>query len=357
MSTGHLATVRVGGASWLLPLRALAVTLAGVALLVLLVTVDLASGDYSIGLGAALRALVLGDDPAHALLIREFRLPQTTVAVLVGAALGLSGALTQTFARNPLASPDILGVTRGAALAAVLVIAGTTSGGYGAGLIGGGLQRLGLAPAAFAGGLAAAALLWILAWRRGLDPQRLVLIGIAVGATCTALTHWILVRASIDDVASAQVWLLGNLNGRGWDHAVPVAVVLAAAFPFSLLLIRHLNAIQLGDDTARGLGVALQRTQALTLLTAVLLAAAAVAAVGPLDFVAFVVPQIALRLTGTSRPPLAASMVFGACLVVIADLLCRTVLPTGVPAGVVTACIGAPYLIWLLLRTNRRHSA
>ncbi|MFD5556440.1 FecCD family ABC transporter permease [Streptomyces sp. NPDC127068] len=360
MSTPHRLAktpVRLGTASWQLPLRALSATLAGLALLVLLVTVDLATGDFTIGIGEAFRALVIGDHPAHALLVRELRLPQATVAVLAGAALGLSGALTQTFARNPLASPDILGVTQGASLAAVLVIIGTTSAGHGGGLVDGPLQRFGLVPAAFAGGIAAAGLLWLLARRRGLDPQRLVLTGIAVSSVLTAGTQWLLVRASINDAASAQVWLYGNLNGRGWDHAVPVAVVLATMFPLSLLLGRHLNAIQLGHDTARGLGVRLPSTQLLTLLAAVLLAAAAVSAVGPLGFVAFVVPQIALRLTGGSRPPLVASMVYGACLVVTADLMCRTVLPPGVPAGVVTACVGAPYLIWLLIRTNRRHAA
>ncbi|OKH94053.1 FecCD family ABC transporter permease [Streptomyces uncialis] len=348
------APLRLGGASWLLPLRSLAATLAGVALLVLLVITDLATGDFGIGPGAVFRALVIGGDPAHTLLVRELRLPQVTVAVLAGAALGLAGALTQTFARNPLASPDILGVTQGASLAAVLVIVGTASEGSGGGPVDGALQHFGLVPAAFAGGITAAVLLRVLAGGRGTDPQRLVLTGIAVGAVLAALTRWVLVRASIDDAASAQRWLFGNLDGRGWDHAVPVAVVLAAMFPLSLLLGRHLGAIQLGDDTARGLGVRLRATRLLTLLAAVLLAAAAVSAVGPLGFVAFAVPQIALRLTGGSRPPLVASAVYGACLVVVADLMCRNVLASGVPAGVVTACVGAPYLIWLLVRTNRR---
>ncbi|MER6915026.1 iron ABC transporter permease [Streptomyces sp. NPDC000594] len=337
--------------------RALTATLAGLVLLALLVTVDLATGEFGIGPGAALRALVVGDDPAHALLVREIRLPRITVAVLVGAALGLSGALTQTLARNPLAGPDILGVTQGASLAAVLVIVGTTSAGYGGGPADGALQRFGLVPVAFAGGIAAAALLRILAGRGGLDPQRLVLTGIAVGAVLTALTRWVLVRAGVDDAASAQAWLFGDLDGRGWDHAAPVAVVLAAMLPLSLPLGRHLGAIQLGDDIARGLGVRLRTTQLRTLLAAVLLAAAAVSAVGPLGFVAFAVPQIALRLTGGARPPLVTSAVYGACLVVLADLMCHSVLPPGVPAGAVTACVGAPLLIRLLVRANRRNTA
>jgi iron complex transport system permease protein len=199
--------------------------------------------------------------------------------------------------------------------------------------------------------------LYLLSWRRGIDGQRLVLIGIGLGATLSALVSWLLVSARIQDAASAQVWLTGSLNARGWEHAIPLIVTLAVLVPLSLLLVRHLNALQLGDDSARGLGTRLQTTQVLTLVAAVGLTSVAVAAVGPLEFVAFVVPQIALRLTGGSRPPMLASMTFGACLVVSADLITRVVLPFPLPAGLVTAAVGAPYLIWLLLHTNRKVTA
>ena len=164
-------------------------------------------------------------------------------------------------------------------------------------------------------------------------------------------------KARIQDAASAQVWLTGSLNARGWDHALPVLLALVLLVPLALLLVRHLNALQLGDDNARGLGTRLQTVQLLTLVAAVGLTSVAVAAVGPLEFVAFVVPQVALRLTGGSRPPLLASMTCGACLVVGADLLTRVVIPFAVPAGLVTAAVGAPYLIWLLLRSNRKVTA
>jgi len=352
-----VAPVRVGPASWLVPLRAAAVTVVAAGLLAFLVVLDISLGDFEIPLGDVVATLLGGGDAGQQFIVNELRLPQTLVAVLVGAALGLSGALTQTFARNPLASPDILGVTQGAALGAVAVIVLSGASGYGAGLVTGTLQRLGLPLAAFLGGLLTALVLYLFSWRRGIDGQRLVLVGIGLSAALGAATSWLLVRARDEELASAQVWLNGSLNGRGWDQAWPVIWTLAVLVPLALLLVLSLNTMMLGDDSARGLGVRLQVTQLLTLVAAVGLVAVAVSAVGPLEFVAFVVPQIALRLTGGSRPPMLASMLLGSCLVVGADLLTRVVIPVPLPAGVVTAAIGAPYLIWLLLRSNRKVSA
>lgn len=351
------APLRIGVASWLVPLRAGMVALGGLLLLGLLVALDLSFGDFEIPLPDVVRTLLGGGDAGQQFIVLELRLPQTVVALLAGAALGLSGALTQTFARNPLASPDILGVTQGAALGAVVVIVVTGATGWGTDPVGGTLQRVGVPMAAFAGALLTAVALYLLSWRRGIDGQRLVLIGIGMSFILTAATNWLLVKARIEDAARAQVWLNGSLNGRGWDQAVPLLWTLAALVPVSLLLGRHLNVMQLGDDSARGLGVRLQWTQLLTLIAAVGLAAVAVAGVGPLAFVAFVVPQVAVRLTAGSRPPMLASMTLGACLVVGADLVTRVVIPFALPAGLVTSALGAPYLIWLLLRTNRKVSA
>ncbi len=348
---------RLGVLSWLVPLRALGVTVVGVGLVGVLAALDLSLGDFPIPLRDVVTTVFGQGEPGHEFIVMQLRMPQTVVAILVGAALGLAGALTQTFARNPLACPDILGVTEGAAAAAVAAIVLSGATGYGGGLVTGTLQQVGLPLAALGGGLGTAVLLYVLSWRRGIDGQRLVLIGIGIGATLTAVTSWLLVRARIEDAASAQVWLNGSLTSRGWEQARPLLWTLAVLVPLALLLVRTLNAMQLGDDSARGLGVRLQTTQLLTLVTAVGLAAVSVSAVGPLEFVAFVVPQIALRLTGGARPPVLASMVYGAVLVVGADLVTRVVLPFAVPAGLVTAAIGAPYLIWLLLRTNRKVTA
>jgi iron complex transport system permease protein len=350
-------SLRVGPASWLVPLRAGIVSLVGTALLALLVAVDLAKGDFEIPLTDVVRTLLGGGDAGQHFIVMELRLPQTLVAILVGVALGLSGALTQTFARNPLASPDILGVNQGAAVGAVAVIVLTGASGYGGGLISGTLQQVGVPIAAFVGGLGSAVLLYVLSWRRGVDGQRLILIGIGLTFVLTALTSYLLTHARIQDAASAQVWLNGSLNARGWDQAWPLIWTLVVLVPVSLLLTRSLNALQLGDDPARGLGVRLQTTELLTLVAAVGMASVAVAAVGPLAFVALIVPQVALRLTGGSRPPMLASMVLGACLVVGSDVITRVVIPFAIPAGLVTSAIGAPYLIWLLLRAKRKVNA
>jgi iron complex transport system permease protein len=357
MAVLHATPLRVGAASWLVPVRAGLVSLAGLALLFLLVAVDLSVGDFPIPVGDVVRTLLGGGDAGQRFVVVELRLPQTAVAVAVGAALGLAGALTQTLARNPLASPDILGVTEGAAFGAVAVIVLSGASGYGGGLVTGRLQELGLPLAAFAGAILTATLLYLFSWRRGLDMQRLVLVGIGLGAALSAGTSYLLVTARIQDAASAQVWLSGSLNARGWEHGRPVLLTLAVLGPVALVLIRSLNAMLLGDDAARGLGVRLQLTQLGVLVAAVGLASVSVAAVGPLEFVAFVVPQVALRLTGGSRPPVLASMVAGAVLVVGADLVTRAVLPFALPAGIVTAAIGAPYLILLLVRANRRRTA
>jgi iron complex transport system permease protein len=349
--------LRVGPLSWLVPLRAGITVVGGLVVLAVLVALDLSMGDFEIPVSDVIRTLLGGGGAGQQFIVMELRLPQTLVAILTGAALGLAGALTQTFARNPLASPDILGVTEGAALGAVGVIVLAGSSGYGGGLVAGTLQTVGLPLAAFAGALLTATLLYVLSWRRGIDGQRLVLIGIGLSFILSAGTSWLLVKAKIQDAASAQVWLNGSLNGRGWEQATPLLWTLAVLVPVSVLLARSLNALQLGDDSARGLGVRLQLTQLMTLVAAVGLVAVSVSAVGPLEFVAFVVPQIALRLTAGSRPPMLASMVLGACLVVAADFITRVVLPFSIPAGIVTAVIGAPYLIWLLLRRNRRVSA
>jgi len=349
--------VRIGVASWRVPLRAAVVAVVATGVLFVLFCLDLALGEVEIPFGTAVSTLFGGGDTGSQFIINELRLPQSTVALLVGTCLGLSGALCQTFARNPLASPDIIGVTQGASAGAVALIVLSGSSGYGGGIISGTLQTLGLPLAAFTGGLLTAVVLYLLSWRRGIDGQRLVLIGIGMGAALLAVTEWLLIRARIQDAASAQVWLNGSLNARGWDQAKPVVLMLLVLVPLSFWLVRHLNVLQLGDDSARTLGLKLQTTQVLILLSAVGLAAIAVSACGPLAFVALIVPQVALRLTGGSRPPLLVSMILGAVLVVTADLVTRVVLPFSVPAGVVTAAVGAPYLIWLLVRANRKVSA
>jgi ABC-type enterobactin transport system permease subunit len=233
---------------------------------------------------------------------------------------------------------------------------GASVGAVAAIVLGGGgvLGALGIPSAALLGALLTGLLLFMLTWRSGIDGYRLVLIGIALWSAGTALVDWLLTNAEIYDAAAAYVWITGSLNARTWDHAVPLAVAVAVLLPLALAAGRVLGVLQFGDDTARGLGVRLEGAQAAVVLIAVGLVAFSVSAAGPITFVALVVPQIAVRLTGGSRPPLLASGLLGAVLVVGADLVTRTVLPEALPVGILTAVLGAPYLLWLLVRGRRR---
>ena len=340
--------LRVGPVSGVLRWRHVAVPVVAFAALVLVSAVSMGRGDFPISVPDVLRALVgLGDGP-HEFIVLQLRAPRVVVGALVGLALGVSGALFQTFARNPLASPDTLGITAGASVGAVgaIVLSG--------GAVGGGLASLGVPLAALGGGLLAGTALFLLAWRSGIDGYRLVLIGIALWSAGNALIDWLLTNAEIIDAATAYLWITGSLNARTWDHALTLTVALAVLLPLALALSRVLAVLQFGDDTARGLGVRLQPAQAGVVLVAVACVAFAVSAAGPVTFVALVVPQIAVRLTGGARPPILASGLLGAVLVVGADLVTRTVLPQVLPVGILTALIGAPYLLWLLVRGRRR---
>jgi ABC-type enterobactin transport system permease subunit len=341
--------VRIGPVSGVVRLRQVAVPVIAFVVLVLLSAVSLGRGDFPIGVPDVLRTLVGLGEGAQPFIVLELRAPRVAVGLLVGLALGVAGALFQTFARNPLASPDTLGITMGASVGAVGAIVLSSGGAFG-----GALAGVGIPLAALLGALLTGVLLFALTWRAGIDGYRLVLVGIALWSIGTALVDWLLTNAEIYDAASAYVWITGSLNARTWNHAVPLAVALSVLLPLALAASRILGVLQFGDDTARGLGVRLQGAQAVVVVIAVGCVAFAVSAAGPITFVALVVPQIAVRLAGGSRPPLLASGLLGAVLVVGADLVTRTVLPESLPVGILTAVLGAPYLLWLLVRGRRQ---
>lgn len=330
--------------------RVLVVTVAGLAALLPVLVLAIAAGSSQLGLGDVVRTLIGAGTPSQELIVLELRLPRVLCGALVGAALGLAGALTQTFARNPLATPDILGVTSGAALGAVaaIVLAG---GSYS---VGAGALTLGLPAAAAIGALGTAAMVYGLSWRSGVDSYRLILVGIGATAALTGVTSYLIARAQLTEASTAAQWLVGSLSGVSWASVWPVLVAVAVLTPIALAQSSTLSVSLLGDDVSTGLGVAVQRHRLVIVACAVLLTAAAVSAAGPIEFVAFVSPQIVRRLAGTARPPLLAAAVVGALVVVGADTLSRTVLPGEVPVGIVTAVIGAPYLIWLLTRRKDR---
>ncbi|MFI7635781.1 FecCD family ABC transporter permease [Nonomuraea sp. NPDC049400] len=342
--------LRVGGLSWRLRLRGVAVTLTGLVLLVLLMAMNMRIGELQMTLQEVVTGTFDVNSAAH-FVIMELRLPRALTGALVGAALALSGAIIQSIARNPLASPEILGVTTGAS---VTVVAGVVASGSAYGGTSGLLATLGIPALALLGGLTGAAVVYGLAWRRGLDGYRLVLVGIGVAAVFTNIKFWLLTVGDVNDTGRAMVWISGSLNGRGWEHVMPTALALAVLVPLALLGTRSLDALRFGDDTIAGLGVRTNLARALMILAAVLLAAVATASAGPIAFVALASPQIALRLTRSAQPPLLCSAVVGAVLTAAADLIARTAFsPLELPVGIVTAVLGAPYLIHLIWRSRK----
>jgi iron complex transport system permease protein len=253
----------------------------------------------------------------------------------------LSGAIFQSIARNPLASPDIIGITAGASAAAVFVI-----------VVMGGSSLL-VSLGALIGALLSAAAVYLLALKRGVSSYRLVLVGIGVGAVLTSATSYLLTRADIYDAQRAAIWLTGSLNGRGWDHVRTLGAAMAVLVPAVVVLGRPLRVLQLGDDTAKGLGVAVEPSRAALIVVAVALAAVATASAGPVAFVAFVAAPIARRLVRAPLTLVPAGLA-GALLLLLSDLIAqRAFAPTELPVGVVTGILGAPYLVWLLARANR----
>ena len=331
--------------------------MAGLGLLLLLVAIDLSVGDFPIPLGDVVRTLLGGGDAGQRFIVMELRLPQTWPRSPSVQHSAWPGRSPRPWPATRWRAPTSSGSPRGAAFAAVLVIVASGASGYGGGLVTGRLQELGLPLAAFTGAMVTAALLYLFSWRRGLDVQRLVLVGIGLGATLTAGTS--LPAGQLADPGRRQrAGLAERLAHRPRVGARASGPADAGRPPSGGPAAGPVAQRHAARRRRRPRpGVRLQLTQVAVLVVAVGLASVSVAAVGPLEFVAFVVPQVALRLTRGSRPPVLASMVAGAILVVGADLVTRAVLPFALPAGIVTAAIGAPYLIWLLVRTNRRRTA
>jgi iron complex transport system permease protein len=285
------------------------------------------------------------------LVVLDRRLTRALAAVLVGFALGCAGALTQSITRNPIATPDILGVTTGASLfAVILVTRPSVMESVGQGDAG----RL-LTPAALVGGLLTTACILGLSWRAGFDGLRLILVGISVNAIALGAISWLLTRSELEEAAVATRWLTGSITGaRTSDLALLGPVVLLGAVACTVLA-QDLAALRLGREVAPTLGTPAGRTEAVSLLVAVVLVSAAAAVAGPVAFVAFVAPQAAMRLFGTAGPPALAGGLLGAVLLLGADLVAQR-LPVELPVGVLTAIIGAPYLLFLLVHHVRRES-
>lgn len=325
-----------------------ALTLAAVALVSLIVHISV--GGTPIAPGDVFTTL-LGQAPDQrtALTIWEFRLPRSAAAVCAGIGLGVAGALTQTVARNPLASPDILGITNGAAAGAVALMAFTSqvSG------LPAGLSVYGLPIAATLGGLLAAGAVFALVWHTSLESSRLVLVGMGISGLCAALTSWMLTLGEVTNAQQALTWMAGTVNGASWEDLGGMPMVILGMALLGALMRNQREVLALDSDTARGLGVHLSRDRLIVLGIATILAIAATVIAGPLAFVALASGHAARMLARTTIPPVLHSALVGAIFVLLADLIAARTFSVVLPAGVATAVIGAPYLIYLVLNRSR----
>ncbi|MET9455687.1 iron chelate uptake ABC transporter family permease subunit [Streptomyces canus] len=331
-----------GGLSLRLDVRATVVV--GLILLAALTAsvVLIGTGDFPIPAGDVLKTLLGNGNAGQEFIINELRLPRVLVGLLVGASLGLGGALFQAISRNPLGSPDVLGLSQGATAGALTMIV----------LFSGSATQVTLG--ALVGGLVTGFAIYLLAWKQGVHGYRLVLVGIGVSAIVTAVNGYLLTRSTLTEAAQAVVWMTGSLSGRDWTQVWPLLWLCAVLVPLVLANARGLRMMEMGDDVSNALGVRVERVRLLLLVAAVLLTAAATAAAGPVSFVALTAPQLARRLTRSPGPNLVPSLCMGATLLVTADWVSQKVFGADqLPVGVVTGVVGGVYLLWLLV-TERK---
>ncbi|USO16187.1 iron chelate uptake ABC transporter family permease subunit [Staphylococcus pseudintermedius] len=305
-----------------------------IGLLIVGAILSLSAGAVWISPIAVIKEVWSGDN----FILSEFRVPRMLLGILVGAALAISGAVIQGVIRNPLASPDVIGITKGASLAAVIVIIVFPTA-----------PLFVLPVASFIGALVISLILSLLISWRGIKGSQLALIGMAIGAVAMALVQYLLIRNPME-ANIALVWLTGSLFGRSMDHVLTILPWLIVAIPVIFLYARKLDILHLGEEVATALGTHVQRTKMILLFTSVMLASAAISVVGGLSFLGLIAPHIARSLVGHQhRHIVAMSGLVGALLMVIADGLARIIAPPiDIPVGVLIAIIGAPYFLYVL---------
>ncbi|MEE1942048.1 iron chelate uptake ABC transporter family permease subunit [Streptomyces sp. TRM 70361] len=288
-----------------------------------------------------LRVLTGEQVPGASFTVGTLRLPRAVLALTAGFSFGIAGVTFQTMLRNPLASPDFIGISAGASAAAVIAIVVFSLSGTEVSVL------------ATAAAIGVALLMYTLAFRDGVVGTRLILIGIGISALLDSVTSYVLSQAAEWDLQEALRWLTGSLNGTTWKETVPAVLAVLVLGPVLMSQARNLNALSLGDDAASALGVRVERTRVTVIVAAVGLIAFATAAAGPIAFVAFLSGPIAARLTGTGGSLLVPAGLVGSLLVLVADLTGQYAFGTRYPVGVVTGVLGAPYLVYLIVRTNR----
>lgn len=308
--------------------------------------IALSIGDYYIPLGDVMGTLLGDRDGLADSIVANWRLPRVLAAILFGGALGASGALFQSLAANPLASPDVVGFDRGAMTGALLVLL-VFDGGPGMLTVG-----------ALTGGLGAALLVYLLAYRQGVQGFRLILVGISVSAVLMAIDEYLILRAIREhdlDLENVRSWTIGSLNGLGWNDLGPAGAVLAVLVPAALALGRPMRWIEMGDDAALALGVRINPVRLAAVVVGVGLTATVTAVCGPISFVALAAPQLAKRLAGAPGLSLGPTMLMGSVLLLASDVVAQHAFDRiELPAGAITVTLGGGYFVWLLAQERRR---
>ncbi|MET8148734.1 FecCD family ABC transporter permease [Actinoplanes sp. NPDC049668] len=303
----------------------------------------LGTGEFTLSPGEVVGALSGEGTRAARLVVVEWRLPRVLLALIIGAALGLAGAVFQALTRNPLGSPDVIGFSTGA-FTGVLVAAVLVGNSYYV-----------TAAGALVGGLATAIVVYVLAFKRGVQGFRLIIVGIAISAMLAAANQWFIIKADLQAAYAATIWSQGSLNGLGWSQVVPVVAGVGVLCLALIAFGPRLSLLEMGEDAAAALGVRVEPTRLVYLVIGVGLTAVATAAAGPIAFVALAAPQLAQRLTRTGGIALLPSAAMGAFLLMLSDWLAqRAFAPTQLPVGVVTVSVGGIYFVWLLVRQARR---
>lgn len=326
-------------ASW----RSIAVVSALAACALVLAVLALGVGQYPVPAAQVIAILTGQDDSFARVLVLQWRLPRIVLALLIGAALGVSGAIFQALTRNPLGSPDVIGFDFGAYTGALTAIA-VFGGGYAA-----------IASSAVIGGLATAVVVYLLSYKNGVAGFRLIIVGIAVSAVLSSVSQWIILKIKLHQAVTAAIWQQGSLNGLEWAQVRPVVCALVIALATLVIIGPQLPILELGDDAAGALGVRPERIRLAYFGIGVLLIAVAAATAGPISFVALAAPQLARRLTAAPGVGLTAAAAMGSVLLLASDVIALKIFaPTELPVGAVTVTLGGLYLIYLLIAQARK---
>ena len=302
-------------------------------------------GDFPLNPVEVVQALLGQGDEFQRMIVVDWRLPVAIAAILFGALLGIGGAIFQSLTRNPLGSPDVIGFDAGAYTAVVVTV-----------LVLGTKHYWGVATAALIGGLATAAIVYLLAYRRGVQGFRLIIIGIAVSAMLGSVNIYLVTRAEITDAMSVGFWAAGSLSRVGWEGMTPASIGGVIIVVSVMLLSPALRQLELGDDAALAQGLQANRSRLALLVAGVAATALVTAAAGPIGFVALSAPQLARRLTRTPGVTVGSAACMGAALLACAHTLSLLISEAyrPIPVGLITVCLGGLYLIWLLIRETRR---